>query len=104
MEFLPEHWSIIKSYAGIYHLRTDWNLMKLDNRAICVILSMVAPNCINMDFTCNEERMKCIWKYLHKKKLYDVNKFINDLIDPYKSFRSRSAVDQNINLKRKNLI
>jgi hypothetical protein len=78
MEFLPEHWSIIKSYAGIYHLRSDWDLIKLDNRMICLILSMVSPNDIyNIEFTCNEERIKCIWKYLHKKKLYDVNYMIN---------------------------
>ena len=80
-EFLPEHWSIIKSYLGIYHLRTDWDLMKLDNRIICQIISMVSPNYIyNIHFTCNEERIKCIWKYLHKKKLYDVDYMINNLI------------------------
>ena len=43
-DFLPEHWSIIKSYAGIYHIRTDWDLMKLDNNLICMILAMVSPN------------------------------------------------------------
>ena len=76
-DFLPEHWNIIKSYAGIYHLRTDWDLMKLDNRMICIILSYVSPSFIkNLEFHCNEERIKCIWKYLHKKKLYDVDNLI----------------------------
>ena len=69
-DFLPEHWSIIKSYMGIYHIRTDWDLMKLDNRLICMILAMVSPNDIqNIKFRCNETRVKCIWKYLHKKKI-----------------------------------
>ena len=73
-DFLPEHWSIIKSYVGIYHIRTDWDIMKLDNRVICNILEMVSSNDIqNINFECNEERVKCIWKYLHKKKLYDVD-------------------------------
>ena len=83
-EFLPEHWSIIKSYVGIYHLRTDWDFMKLDNRLICTILRMVSPNDIqNMEFQCNEERVKCIWKYLHKKKLYNIDVLIksNNLIN-----------------------
>lgn len=76
-DFLPEHWTIIKSYAGIYHLRTDWDLMKLDNRLICIILGYVSPLFIkNLTFQCNEERIKCIWKYLHKQKLYDVDKLI----------------------------
>lgn len=79
-EFLPEHWSIIKSYVGIYHLRSDWDLMKLDNQIICQILAMVSPHYIyNIKFICNEDRIKCIWKYLHKKKLYDVNQLINKL-------------------------
>jgi hypothetical protein len=78
-DFLPEHWSIIKSYVGVYHIRSDWNLMKLDNRLIRLILAMVSPNDIqNMEFKCNEERVKCIWKYLHKKKLYDVDILIKN--------------------------
>ena len=32
MEFLPEHWTIIKSYAGIYHIRTDWDLSKIETQ------------------------------------------------------------------------
>ena len=87
-EFLPEHWDIIKSYAGIYHLRTDWDLMKLDNNVISSILRMVSPKFIYMQntnikiekFKSNEQRMICIWTHLHKKKLYDVNKLLNDLI------------------------
>ena len=78
-EFLPEHWSIIKSYLGIYHIRTDWDFMKLDNNLICMILAMVSPNDIqNMKFQCNETRVKCIWKYLHKKKLYNVDELIKN--------------------------
>jgi hypothetical protein len=77
-EFLPEHWNIIKSYAGIYHLRNDWDFMKLDNQMICLILNMVSPIYIyNIKFNCNKKKIKYIWKYLHKKKLYDVNKYIN---------------------------
>lgn len=79
-EFLPEHWNIIKSYAGIYHLRTDWDLTKLDNNEIYYILRMVSPYIYNIKFTRNEERIQYIWKYLHKKKLYDVNKYINNLV------------------------
>jgi hypothetical protein len=76
-EFLPEHWSIIKSYIGVYHLRRDWDLMKLDNNMIETIINMIAPETIrNLKLRCNEERMKCIWKYLDKKKLYDVDKLI----------------------------
>jgi len=77
-EFLPEHWSIIKSYAGIYHIRTDWDLMKLDHNIMYKILAMVSPNDIqHMKFQCNETRVKCIWKHLHKKKLYDADILIN---------------------------
>lgn len=79
-EFLPEHWNIIKSYAGIYHLRTDWDLTKLDNNEIYYILRMISPYIYNIKFTRNEERIIYIWKHLHKKKLYDVNKFINNLV------------------------
>jgi hypothetical protein len=91
-DFLPEHWNIIKSYAGIYHLRRDWDLMKLDNRVICLILAMVSPKYIyNMKFTSNEQRIKCIWKYLHKKKLYDVNHLINQLI--YKTTKNINTIE-----------
>jgi hypothetical protein len=87
-DFLPEHWDIIKSYAGIYHLRTDWDLMKLDNNVISSILKMVSPKFVYIQntnnknlkiekFKSNEERMICIWNHLHKKKLYDVNKLLN---------------------------
>jgi hypothetical protein len=92
-DFLPEHWDIIKSYAGIYHLRTDWDLMKLDNNVISSILKMVSPKFVYVQnindknrnykiekFKSNEERMRCIWNHLHKKKLYDVNKLLNNLI------------------------
>jgi hypothetical protein len=76
-EFLPEHWNIIKSYVGIYHIRTNWDFMKLNNRVICLILQMVSPNFIyNIKFHSNEERVKCIWKYLDKKKLYDIDTLI----------------------------
>lgn len=78
-DFLPEHWSIIKSYMGIYHIRTDWDLMKLNNKLICMILAMVSPDDIqNMKFQCNQSRVKCIWKYLHKKKLYNVDELIKN--------------------------
>ena len=83
-EFLPEHWGIIKSYAGIYHIRTDWDLMKLDNNVITSILRMVPPKFIYIQnsnlkidkFKSNEERMTCIWRHLHKKKLYNVDDLI----------------------------
>jgi hypothetical protein len=79
MEFLPEHWSIIKSYAGIYHIRTDWDLLKLDNNLIQVILSWISPykaNINNMRFMCLEDRIKCIWQHLNKSKL----KYVDNLI------------------------
>jgi hypothetical protein len=51
--------------------------MKLDNNVIEAIIHMIAPATIrNLKLRCNEERMKCIWKYLDKKKLYDVDKLI----------------------------
>ena len=79
MEFLPEHWSIIKSYAGIYHIRTDWDLSKIDNNLIQIILSWVSPykaNINNMRFMCLEDRIKCIWQNLNKSKLKDVDSLI----------------------------
>jgi hypothetical protein len=80
-DFLPEHWQIIKSYAGIYHVRTDWDLMKLDNRMITIILGYVSPKFTkNIDFKSNKQRIKCIWKYLHKLKLYNVHKLIENQI------------------------
>jgi hypothetical protein len=83
MEFLPEHWSIIKSYAGIYHIRTDWDLTKLDNNLIQVILSMVSPykaNTNNMRFMCLNDRIKCIWQHLNKSKLKEVDSLIKNCI------------------------
>ena len=53
--------------------------MKLDNRMICIILGYVSPQFIkNQTFEYNEERIKSIWKYLDKKKLYDVDKLIKN--------------------------
>jgi len=76
-EFLPEHWDIIKSYAGIYHVRSDWDLMKLDNKTICSILGYVSTKFTkNIVFKSNEQKIKYIWKYLQKKKLYNVDKLI----------------------------
>ena len=78
-EFLPEHWNIIKSYAGIYHIRTDWDLSKLDNNLIQVILGWVSPykaNINNMRFMCINDRIKCIWQHLNKSKLKDVDYLI----------------------------
>lgn len=97
IEFLPEHWNIIKSYAGIYHIRTDWDLSKLDNNLIQVILSWVSPykvNTNNMRFMCIDDRIKCIWQHLNKSKLYEVDYLI-------KNFCSRCISDNckcNINL------
>jgi hypothetical protein len=78
IEFLPEHWSIIKSYAGIYHIRTDWDLTKLDNNVIQTVLGWVSP----YSLSCNlnqyyhiinnltyHKRIQHIWKYLDKTKL-----------------------------------
>lgn len=79
VEFLPEHWNIIKSYAGIYHIRTDWDLSKLDNNIIQVILGMVSPykaNINNIRFMCINDRIKCIWQHLNKSKLKDVDNLI----------------------------
>ena len=80
VEFLPEHWSIIKSYAGIYHIRTDWDLSKLDNNLIQLILGMVSPYKANINkikWVGVNDRMKCIWKHLNKSKLKDVDSLIN---------------------------
>ena len=80
IEFLPEHWNIIKSYAGIYHIRTDWNLSKLDNNLIQIILSWVSPykTNLNIRFTCIDDRIKCIWQHLNKSKLRDVDYLIKN--------------------------
>ena len=81
IEFLPEHWNIIKSYAGIYHIRTDWDLSKLDNNLIQVILGWVSPyktNLNNMRFMCLDDRIKCIWQHLNKSKLRDVDYLIKN--------------------------
>ena len=77
IEFLPEHWNIIKSYAGIYHIRTDWDLSKLDNNLIQVILSWVSPYKANTNrFMTLDDRIKCIWCHLNKSKLRDVDYLI----------------------------
>jgi hypothetical protein len=79
IEFLPEHWNIIKSYAGIYHIRTDWDLSKLDNNLIQIILGWVSPykaNTNNMRFMCINDRIKCIWTHLNKSKLRDIDYLI----------------------------
>jgi hypothetical protein len=89
MEFLPEHWNIIKSYAGIYNIRTDLDLTKLDNNLIQIVLSWVSPykvNINNMRFMCLEDRIKCIWQYLNKSKLNDVD----SLIKRYRNIKSYS--------------
>jgi hypothetical protein len=95
IEFLPEHWNIIKSYAGIYHIRTDWDLSKLDNNLIQVILGMVSPykaNINNMRFMCINDRIKCIWQHLNKSKLRDIDNLI-------KHFCSRCITRQDRNCK-----
>ena len=79
VEFLEEHWNIIKSYAGIYHIRTDWDLSKLDNNLIQCILGWVSPykaNINNMRFMCIDDRIKCIWQHLNKSKLCEVDYLI----------------------------
>ena len=80
-DFLPEHWSIIKEYAGIYNIRKDWDLSKLDNNLIDLILCMVSPSNGNINLVSRQtidKRIKFIWKNLHKKKLYDVDCLIKD--------------------------
>ena len=77
VEFLPEHWSIIKSYAGIYHIRTDWDLSKLDNNLIQVILGWVSPYKAKLNnMRCINDRIKCIWQHLNKSKLCEVDSLI----------------------------
>ena len=76
IEFLPEHWNIIKSYAGIYHIRTDWDLSKLDNNLIQVILGWVSPYKANINMIFINDRIKCIWQHLNKSKLCDVDYLI----------------------------
>jgi hypothetical protein len=93
IEFIPEHWNIIKSYAGIYHIRTDWDLSKLDNNLIQVILSWVSPfkaNTNNMRFMCIDDRIKCIWQHLNKSKLYEVDYLIKNFCSRC-SFRERNC-------------
>jgi hypothetical protein len=97
MEFLPEHWSMIKSYAGIYHIRTDWNLTKLDNNLIQIVLSWISPykvNTNNMRFMCLEDRIKCIWQHLNKSKLKDVDSLIICYLEP-KLCLSKNDFNQN---------
>ena len=83
MEFLPEHWSIIKSYAGIYHIRTDWDLLKMDNNLIQIILGWISPyktNLNNIRFMCLHDRIRCIWQHLNKSKLKEVDRLIKNRI------------------------
>jgi len=96
MEFLPEHWSMIKSYAGIYHIRTDWNLTKLDNNLIQLVVSWISPYKVNikMKFMCLDDRIKCIWQHLNKSKLKDVDSLINCYLEP-KLCLSKNDFNQN---------
>ncbi len=99
VEFLPEHWNIIKSYAGIYHIRTDWDLSKLDNNLIQVILGWVSPykaNINNIRFRCIDDRIKCIWQHLNKSKLRDVDYLIKDFYHCMRNCKCNKS--NNINL------
>lgn len=68
MEFLPEHWSIIKEYAGIYHITTKWDFTKLDNNQIQDIVTFI-PGKHTLD---HHNRIPFIWKHLNKSKLINV--------------------------------
>ena len=100
-EFLPEHWNIIKSYAGIYHIRTDWDLSKLDNNLIQIILGWVSPykaNINNMRFMCVDDRIKCIWTHLNKSKLRDVDHLIKYYCMLCMKKNCNCIISNNINL------
>lgn len=86
MEFMPEHWSQIKEYAGIYSITTHWDLTKLDNNELEVIISYIPINYIN-NYNLNlkpkmhvNNLISFIWMYLNKSKLYNVyEKYKNKL-------------------------
>ena len=70
MEFISYHWSIIKEYAGIYSITTNWDLTKLDNNEIDCIISYIPRN-KNIKIN-SEDRIKYIWKNINKSKLFNV--------------------------------
>jgi len=76
MEFMPEHWTQIKEYAGIYSITTHWDLTKLDNNELEVIISYIAKNEINnykiLKPNYVNNLISFIWAYLNKSKLYNI--------------------------------
>lgn len=70
MEFISDHWSIIKEYAGIYSITTKWDLTKLDNNEIDCIIGYIPRN-KNIKIN-SEDRIKYIWKNINKYKLFNV--------------------------------
>jgi len=81
-EFISDHWSIIKEYAGIYSITTKWDLTKLDNNEIDTIIGYIPRN-KNIKINC-EDRIKYIWNNIDKSKLFNV----------YDNFKSKLNVIQ----------
>lgn len=72
MEYLKEHWKIIKEYAGIYHITTSWDFKKLDNNELDKIISYIPKNINNLNHNLFDNKIIYIWKYINKSKLFEV--------------------------------
>lgn len=93
MEFIPELWEQIKQYAGIYHITTHWDLTKLDNNDIDVVIKYI-PNTSNKHImnnylnhyninNYNTNKIAHIWRHLNKQKLYNVYEEFKHRLCPY---------------------
>uniref|UniRef100_A0A6C0ETH6 Uncharacterized protein n=1 Tax=viral metagenome TaxID=1070528 RepID=A0A6C0ETH6_9ZZZZ len=72
MEFLKEHWDIIKGYAGIYHITTCWDFKKLDNNELDRVIKYIPKNNFFNQMNSFDNRIRYIWIYLDKSKLFEV--------------------------------
>lgn len=80
--FPDDLWNIIKSYAGIYHISTNWNLMNLTHHELFDIIYIYVNNDIEYDTEFNYIKrtqgslkkflIKYFWKNVNGKHLYDI--------------------------------
>lgn len=81
--YIPDDvWNIIKSYAGVYNISTNWDLMKLTYQEIFDIVYIYVNNDIEYDVGFNYVKrthgslkkflIKYFWKNVNKKQLHDI--------------------------------
>ena len=81
--FPDDIWNIIKSYAGVYNISTNWDLMKLTYQELFDIIYIYVNNDIEYDTEFNyiNKRthgslktflIKYFWKNVNGKHLYDI--------------------------------